>query len=205
MDSKIRLNETNYTNVLSYCIQIADCGKAMYMKEFKLQSQEVEEFLPGSGQYMINVCRISLYQTVFCFSNCESLQFKPNVKLPPELSNNDLVILINTRSGNEREIEATIDKIKSDHLLVQVKDNYGKRKPLGANTKYNESYQIKNERNFSYLKTCLEKNQKFDVHFMQTRKPIKMEYNALAIVENESLSSFMFPKSVTENVVNEIQ
>jgi hypothetical protein len=53
MDSKNRLNDTNYTDVLSYCVQIGDCGEEMYMKEFDLEGQTVEEIC--LGQYMIYV------------------------------------------------------------------------------------------------------------------------------------------------------
>jgi hypothetical protein len=125
------------------------------------------------------------------------------------LSDKDQLILTKTKSTNEKEIEATIDKIKSDHLVVKVKDECGKKEQLRGKAKLNVRYQvgwpIRTENNIRYLKNCLNKNEKFDVRFKQTRVPIKMEYNALAIVEKEGLSSFMFLKSVPEKIVKEIR
>jgi hypothetical protein len=90
-----------------------------------------------------------------------------------------------------------------------VKDECGKKEQLRGKGKLNVRYQvgwpIRTENNIRYLKNCLSKNEKFDVRFKQTRVPIKMEYNALAIVEKEGLSSFMFPKSVPEKIVKDIR
>jgi hypothetical protein len=80
--------------------------------------------------------------------------------------------LLLTKTGSKLGIEVRIQKITKDFLYIRAKCNPAWFKDVKVNVKFN-----------------------------QNRIPIRMENKAVAIVKDENLSRFMFPKAVPDGLI----
>jgi hypothetical protein len=98
--------------------------------------------------------------------------------LPDDLTEGDYIQLRKTRNNGRfldtanDKVLALIYKFEGDHIIVEIMDDG----QVDVNVQYN-------------------------VRFKGNRIPIKMEHQALEVFEKQKLSTFMFPTSVPEAVI----
>jgi hypothetical protein len=91
-------------------------------------------------------------------------------RIPPDLVDKDSVLL--SKDGSKVNVEARVDRIRSDFLYIRPK-----------------------------CSPAWWKDVKVDVKFLQNRYTMRMENKALQIVEKQNLVPFMFPKSVPDKAI----
>jgi hypothetical protein len=192
-----RLNVENYVKALTNCVELNDCGEEFSMREYDLMEQDL---IPSETSNCIYKIEVSLpdfdskRKKSFIISSAKT---NPSTNLPPDLSENDTVVLRATKDTCF-EIEGSVKRVTANYFVIQIEnpEHYHDPKMCPRPCKK----QAPNHIQF-VAQQVNGQGRLFDIRFKQLRVQVKMEKLALNIVEKQKLAKFLFPSVASSSLM----